>query len=196
MITPYYYSEDISNFQKMTYSSIKILLFHFFFILLISHHSIAQNRPPVLKNGQALGSYLLLGYRAPVDSFTVIIVKFRLSVGGFLDTLYISNNAPAAFVKSTREQLSKLDGEWKPQFINGKPAKSKWLISRYYVRGFRESIDSCIKRREEELFDAYKREEELFSCTHKEGAPRKCMIDYIEGYDYYLYPPMLIFTVR
>lgn len=154
------------------------------------------DEPPTLKNGQHLGSAIRLGYRDQVDTFRVITIRFKITVTGFLDTLHISDNAPASFVQAAYKQLTQLDGQWKPQKRNGKPVKSKWIIARFYVLGYRENESDCYKQLEQAYQDAFRREEELFLCDKKLNRPLKCLIEYIEGFDCYLCPPLLSQTMR
>lgn len=190
------FDENIMRKQLSVFLSILILLF-----LLTDYRTLAQaeipaNKPPTLGNGQKLGNYLRLGYRGVNDQFIVISVKFKITANGFLDTLAISKNAPEPFIDAATQQLTEQNGHWNPQLVDGKPVKSKWLIARFYIGGFREDSSDCVKKRQQDFLDAFKREQELFLCDKKVEPPLKCLIDYVEGYDCYLYPPLLSNTVR
>ncbi|GEM_PF-3437314 len=155
-----------------------------------------HTEPPHLRSGKHLGDALMLGYRGEVNSFEVITIRFKLKATGILDTLHISDNAPPSFVEKATRQLTDLNGQWIPQKVNGKSVESKWLLSRYYIAGYRESDSLCIKEIQQKFFDSYKREEELFLCNEKRPQPLECFIEYIEGYDFYLSLPLLSETVR
>ena len=155
-----------------------------------------HTQPPRLKSGKSLGYVTLLGYRSEADSFMVITLRFKLTATGMLDTLHVSDNAPSAFVEKATSQLTNLNGQWIPQKKNGKPVASKWLVSRYYMVGPRVSNDVCNEKMRQNFFDAYYREEELFLCKEKHPQPLKCLIEYVEGFSYYLSPPLLSETVR
>lgn len=185
----------------MRYLLKKLLWIVYITIHLTNYQVTAQanltiNKPPTLKNGKRLGEYLLLGYRGDNDKFVIITVKFKITSKGFLDTLHISNNAPDSFVRAANSQLILQNGKWNPQLINGRAVNSKWLISRYYIGGIRENFSDCVDKLQHEFFEAFKREEELFLCDKKLEPPLKCLIDYVEGYNCYLYPPLLSNTVR
>lgn len=169
--------------------AILIMLFGF------SQHKMTTE-PPILKNGQRLHKTLLLGYRGDIDSFKVITIKFKITASGVLDTLHISNNAPKDFRIKAIQQLTNLNGKWTPQKADGRPVKSKWIVSHYYIAGYRESSNDFIKQIQQNFFEAYKREEELFLCNKMASPSVKCYIDYVEGYDLYLTPPLLSNTLR
>ena len=180
---------------------IKYMLLFMAVFQLINHHVIAQTKQqdviaPTLKNGQKLNTALRLGYRGETNTYIVITMKFKISATGALDTLFISENAPKTFVDAAKEQLSKLDGLWSPQRINGKPVQSKWLISRFYIGGIRDDASTCAIDLQKEFLAAFKREEEIFLCDKKMEHPLKCIIDYVEGSNCYLLPPLLSNTVQ
>ncbi|CAN5173772.1 hypothetical protein BH09BAC4_BH09BAC4_05270 [soil metagenome] len=177
------------------------MLFFLTVFQLINYQGFTQNKQldvtaPTLKNGKMINNSLRLGYQGETDTYIVITMKFKISATGVLDTLSISDNAPKTFVDAAKEQLSKLDGLWNPQRINGKPVQSKWFISRFYIGGYREDKSTCAVNAQNEFFNAFKREEEIFLCDKKMEPPLKCLIDYVEGSNCYLLPPLLSDTVR
>ena len=182
------------------YQVIKHNLLVTIFSFLISCYAVAQPKQaeiaaPHLKNGNKLNAVLRLGYRGEINKYIVITMKFKISTSGRLDTLSVSENAPKAFIDWAREQLSRLSGLWIPQRNNGKPVLSKWLVTHYYIGGFREDTSACVSSVQKDFYEAYAREEDLFLCNKKVD-PLKCLIDYIEGSQYYLLPPLLSNTVR
>lgn len=190
------FNVQIMRKQLSKFLLILILLFQLTGYQTIAQSETAINKPPTLENGQKLGNYLRLGYREVNDQFIVISVTFKITANGFLDTLSISENAPESFIKAATKQLTAQNGHWNPQLVNGKPVKSKWLIARFYIGGFREESSDCIDKLQHGFLEAYKREQELFLCDKKLEPPLKCLIDYVEGYNCYLYPPLLSNTVR
>lgn len=169
--------------------------------LIVSCCAVAQPKQapivaPYLKNGKKLDAVLRLGYRGETDKYVVITMKFKINASGILDTLSISENAPKEFIEAAKQQLYSLNGLWIPQRNNGKSVLSKWLVIHYYISGFREDTNACASILQTDFLEAYKREEELFLCNKKVDPPLKCLIDYIEGSQYYLLPPLLSNIVR
>lgn len=162
----------------------------------LSQSTKSKNTAPYLKNGQTINTALRLGYRGEVNTYIVITMKFKISAAGDLDTLFISDNAPKTFVDAAKIQLNQLNGLWIPQKNNGKPVLSKWLVSHYYIGGFREDTSACAVNAQNDFFSAFKREESLFICDKKVDPPLKCLIDYVEGSQSYLLPPLLSNTVQ
>lgn len=173
----------------------KILLAIIF--ALMSQSAIGQlksevRQPPTLKNGKPFASFIRLEYSQVPNSFQIFTIKFKISNRGTLDTLSISDNAPTEFAKSVKRQLAKLNEQWKPEYTNGHLSlTSKWLVIRFYVAGYVSDTTECIRREEAEFVDAYQREADLFQCSVKIDQPLRCLTDYLEGYDYFLYPPGL-----
>lgn len=152
--------------------------------------------PPRLKDGRPIQNRLRLGYRGEVNQFIVITLQFKIDRHGNLDTLSISDNAPAPFVRAAQEQLASLNGQWEPQHVDGQPVDSKWLVYHVYIGGFREDSGECTRALQAQFHEAFRREEALFLCDKVMERPLKCLIDYVEGYDRFLLPPLLSQTVR
>ncbi|WP_147368084.1 hypothetical protein [Fibrisoma montanum] len=144
-----------------------------------------QVTPPQLKTRQTPGVNLYAGFGQKLDSATVVTVKFKLTQTGFLDTLYVSENAPKDYYEKIRNQLKEFDGKWVPQQSQGHPEKSKWLIYRHYVVGpysRKGGVWAEVER-------AYQRDYDLFRCQHNPKRQIQCLTTYIEGPDFFLFPP-------
>jgi len=144
-----------------------------------------QTTPPHLKDKRQPGVSLYAGFRQKKDSATVVTVKFKLTETGFLDTLLVSPNAPKDYYTILHKQLVALNGKWQPQLENGKPVPSKWFIYRHYVMGPNGPNDSAWKQ----VKDAYQRDYELFRCMNNPKRPLNCLTPFIEGPDFFLFPP-------
>jgi hypothetical protein len=151
----------------------------------IAGFSQSQISPPHLKTRYVPGIALYAGFRQLQDSATVITIKFKISETGFLDTLQVSPNAPSTYFDTIQKQLSGMNGKWNPEQNDGKPQKSKWLIYRHYVMG----PASRGARIWHEVKEAYKRDYDLFRCQHNPKRRIQCLTPYIEGPDFFLFPP-------
>ena len=147
--------------------------------------------PPMLKNGEPFLKFIRLPQGEQPNTFKIVTLKFKISARGNLDTLNISDNASVEFVSSIQKQLTLLNGQWKLNYLNGHSVASKWVIIRFYVAGYREDSGDCLIRQEAEFIASYEREADLFECSVNLDHLRKCSTDYLEGYDYFLYPPWL-----
>ena len=147
--------------------------------------------PPHLKTVRATGVGLYAGFRQPLDSAKVVTVKFQISETGFLDTLHVSPNAPTNYFGKIEKQLLDLNGRWNPQTSDGKPEKSKWLIYRHCVMGSNNRKAGVAWT---EVRNTCMRDRKLFRCHHKLNRPMQCSTDYVEGPDFFLFPPELYLT--
>ncbi|GAB3549681.1 hypothetical protein [Spirosoma fluminis] len=159
------------------------------FLVLTKGISLAQKInqaiPPHLKTQRTPGVNLYAGFSQKPDSATVVTVKFKLSETGFLDTLVVSGNVPKGYYETIQKQLIDLNGTWVPQQSQGKAEKSKWLIYRQYVVGPTNTKDGVLA----EVEQAYKRDYELFRCQHNPKRRIDCLTTYVEGPDFFLFPP-------
>ncbi|QIP12578.1 hypothetical protein G8759_08060 [Spirosoma aureum] len=147
--------------------------------------------PPILKSGEPFLKSIRLTYTEKPNIFRTVSIKFKVSSEGNLDTLVVSDNTPSEFAISIREQLNRLNGQWKSQYLNGHPVASKWVIIRFYITGYKEDSNECLNKQEADFIAAYKREADLFDCSVDLEHPMRCKTAYLEGYDYFLYPPWL-----
>ncbi|QIP15788.1 hypothetical protein G8759_25735 [Spirosoma aureum] len=148
--------------------------------------ALSQSSPPQLKNKKYPGMSFYAGFRQKKDSATVVTVKFKLTETGFLDTLSVSSNAPKDYYENLKKQLVEQNGKWKPQYTDGKSVPSKWLVYRHYVMGPDSPSPSG---RWKAIDEAYQRDYDLFRCLHKGLKPIDCLTPYIEGPDFFLFPP-------
>ncbi|GAB3507918.1 hypothetical protein GCM10027341_43160 [Spirosoma knui] len=146
---------------------------------------IDQVYPPQLKAKHTPGVNLYAGFSQEPDSATVVTVKFKISETGFLDTLVVSGNVPKGYYETIQKQLIDLNGKWVPQQSQGKAEKSKWLIYRQYVVGPTNTKGGVWT----EVERAYKRDYELFRCQHNPKRSIDCLTTYVEGPDFFLFPP-------
>jgi hypothetical protein len=147
------------------------------------------NKPPTLLDGTKWEGKIRLWYREADYHTSVITVRFRISKTGTLDTLQI-DGGPAIEKDSIRSQLMRLNGKWKPQISKGKPVLSKWMCFRWYISGFYGSVTGCTKDVWEGVKASYDREESLYQCTSSWDKPYTCRTYFIEGTDYFWFPPM------
>ncbi len=150
-----------------------------------SAQEISQTIPPQLKTQSTPSLSLYAGFRQQRDSAAVVTVKFKITETGFLDTLFVSSNAPNGYFENIQKQLFKFNGKWIPQKRHGEFEKSKWLIYRHYVMG----PSNRNSRIWAEVESSYKRDYELFRCQHNPKRSLQCLTPYIEGPDFFLFPP-------
>lgn len=157
-------------------------------MLAFSQNANTANKPPTLLDGTNWEGKLRLVYSEPDYHTSIITVRFRISKTGMLDSLEV-NGGPAIQRDSLRNQLTRLNGKWKPQVSKGKPVMSKWMCFRWYSNGYYGYPIGCTKEVWEEITAAYDREESLFQCTVDLNKPYTCRTYFIEGADYFWYPP-------
>lgn len=153
------------------------------------------NMPPKLANGEKWEGKLRLVYTESDSHFSVITVRFHINEKKDLDSLQV-DGGPQLQKDSLRNQLKKLDGKWKLQSANGKPIKSKWLCFRWYISGFYGPSEDTQRQIWHEMKAAYTREESLFNCTSAWNKPYVCQTPFIEGHDYFWFPPFYSEVVR
>jgi len=163
--------------------------------LAFSQTANTANKPPTLLDGTSWETKLRLVYREPDYHTTIITVRFRISKTGMLDSLEV-NGGPASQRDSLRNQLTRLNGKWKPQLAKGKPVLSKWMCFRWYINGYYGVPMGCNKEVWDQITAAYEREESLYHCTSAWNKPYTCRTNFIEGVDYFWYSPFYSIVKR
>jgi hypothetical protein len=179
-----------TNLMAVVYAATKYYLLLIGFVWL-TNISYAQGvdpavTPPTLKDGSSWEAALRLKYHEQDYHYSIITVRFRIDDKGMLDTLYVDGGAKAQ-QDAFRGQLLLLNGKWKPQQQQGKSIKSKWMCFRWYISGAYHFPEGCTKNLWEEMKAGYAREELLFQCS---TSPYKCRTYFIEGSDYFWFPPL------
>ncbi|WP_375444839.1 hypothetical protein [uncultured Fibrella sp.] len=163
--------------------------------LAFSQTANTANKPPTLRDGTSWEAKIRLWYREANDHTSIITVRFRISKTGLLDSLQI-DGGPAVEKDSIRSQLVRLNGKWKPQLSKGKPVLSKWMCFRWYISGFYGAATGCEAAVGNEIKAAYDREESLYQCTSSWDKPYTCRTYFIEGADYFWFPPFYSYIQR